>query len=145
MKTRSRNLLAGFTLLILVLSSFGFAKEGSADDLTLDQAQERIGYGFWFDETDVRWQEFKPTLSTLSQVDLYIAKNGRPGNMRVAVKDSEKNVIWETTVSPGFIPASGWVEIVVAPSAPLTPEQSYYIYVSSDLHICLQRHRLPEP
>ncbi len=134
MKTRSRIFFAGFTSLLLVLSAFGFARESSAEGMTLDQAQERMDYGFWFDDTVVRWQAFKPTLSNLSQVDLYIAKHGRPGNMRVVVKDSAEMVLWETTVSAGLIPTSGWVEIEVAPSVPLKPEHSYYIHVSSDTH-----------
>ena len=141
MKIKGSVLLTGLATLFLVLSAVGFVKESRADGMTLDQAQKGVNYGFWFDDTAVRWQAFKPKLSNLSRLDLNIQKNGKPGNMVVAVKDSSKNVLWETVVSAGLIPSSGWVEIAVSPSIPLTPEQTYYIYVSSDADSTSTEHR----
>jgi thiol-disulfide isomerase/thioredoxin len=98
----------------------------------LDQAQEGTNYGFWFEKSVIRWQEFKPTQTSLSQVDLYIGKNGNPGNLRVSIKDGAEDQLWETTVPGGDIVGYGWVEIEVVPSVSLEPGASYYIHVWSD-------------
>ena len=104
----------------------------SAAELLPDQAQEGINYGFWFDNTVDRWQEFKPTHKSLARVDLYIEKRGNPGNLRVAVKTSTASVLWETTIAGADIPGAAWLEISVEPAVPLIPNSSYYIQVSSD-------------
>ncbi|MDY6834576.1 MAG: NosD domain-containing protein [Chloroflexota bacterium] len=95
----------------------------------LDQSQEETNYGFWFEKTVIRWQEFKPTLPILSRIDLYINKNGDPGNLRTAVQDGEGEVLWETTVIDDVINESGWLELLVEPQVLLEPDSSYYIYV----------------
>nr|CBH39021.1 hypothetical protein, secreted [uncultured archaeon] len=137
--------LASFVLIGLVLASIfagavSGAGVGGAEeeiDITngkhiLDQCQEGINYGFWFEKTVIRWQEFKPTHTSLSQIDLYIGKNGKPGNMRVSIANDAEDQLWETTVSGEKIAKSGWIEIPVDPSISLKPDDSYYIYVWSD-------------
>ena len=104
----------------------------SASGYFPDQAQEGINYGFWFEKTVIRWQEFKPTQTSLSQIDLYIGKNGKPGNLYVSIKNDAKDQLWATTVPGGEIAKSGWIEIAVEPSISLKPCDSYYIHVRSD-------------
>jgi len=100
---------------------------------TLDQAQEGTNYSFWFEKTVIRWQEFKPTQTSLARIDLYIHKNGvNPGNLRISVKDQVEDVLWENTVFWGDIGTMGWIEVPVVPSISLEPDDSYYIYVWSD-------------
>jgi hypothetical protein len=99
---------------------------------TLDQAQEGTNYAFWFEQTVIRWQEFRPTQTSLAKIDLYIDKNGNPGNLLVSVKDQLEDVLWDAAVPQGDIGESGWLEIPVDPSILLEPGSSYYIYVWSD-------------
>ena len=98
----------------------------------MDQAQEGTNYGYWFDNTVIRWQEFKPTQTSLSQIDLYIKKNGKPGDLSVSIKNDAEDQLWVTTVSGRDIVGSGWIEIAVDPSILFTPGDSYYIHVWSD-------------
>lgn len=104
----------------------------SSETYKLDQAQEESSYGFWFEKTVIRWQEFKPTLPILSRLDLYIQKYGTPGNLRTAVQDGEGAVLWETTMAEDEIGESGWLEVLVNPQLTLEPESSYYIHVWTD-------------
>lgn len=104
----------------------------SAGSYYLDQAQQATNYGFWFEQTVIRWQEFKPSHTSLARLDLYIGKNGSPGNVRVSVQDPAGAVLWETTVLESDVVGYGWVEILVDPAIPLQPNDSYYIYVWSD-------------
>ena len=110
---------------------FTFRTWGSGGHI-LNQAQEGTNYGFWFEKTIIRWQEFKPTQTSLSQIDLYIGKNGNPGNLRVSIENGAEDQLWETTVSGGDIAGYGWIEIEVVPSISLEPGASYYIHVWSD-------------
>jgi hypothetical protein len=102
-------------------------------DIYLDQVQNGVNYGFTFEDDVIRWQEFKPLHSTLNRLDLYISKYGNPGNMLVNITDSGHRTLWQTTVLEADIDAFGWVNITVDPALPLIPEQSYYIYVGSDI------------
>jgi len=129
MKGKSKIQLVLWTLLFVVAIPL---YASLASSYTLDQAQEGINYGFWFDDTVIRWQEFKPAHTSLAKIDLYIGKNGSPGNLRVAVKDSAEVLLWETTVAEKEIPVGGWIEIPLTPSIPVEPGASYYLYVSSD-------------
>jgi rhodanese-related sulfurtransferase len=107
-------------------------ESGRISRAKLDQYQEGINYGFWFEKTLIRWQEFKPTHTSLSQIDLYIEKNGKPGNMRVSITNDAEDQLWETTVPGEKIAKSGWIEIPVDPSISLKPGDSYYINAWSD-------------
>ncbi|MFX1253710.1 MAG: hypothetical protein ACFFCZ_19010 [Promethearchaeota archaeon] len=102
-----------------------------SDDTYLDQYQEEINYGFWFEDTVIRWQEFTPRYSALLQIDLSIHKAGSPGNMRVAINDTQSR-LWETTILEADVVATKWLEIPLEPGIMLVPETSYFIYVWSD-------------
>ncbi|MFX1283890.1 MAG: hypothetical protein ACFFB5_09545 [Promethearchaeota archaeon] len=104
--------------------------QSSDISLFLDQVQEEEDYGYWFDDTVIRWQEFKPFYPTLTQIDLNIQKSGNPGNMLVNITDGQKT-IWQTLLSEADI-TGGWVIIPTNLTIPLIPDQSYYIYVGSD-------------
>ena len=112
--------------------SLASVKASSSTSYILDQAQEGINYGFLIDDTAIRWQEFRPTLASLVEIDLYIQKDGDPGNLIVAVKDEAEDVLWEATITGTEIEGWGWVEIPVDPLVSLQPENSYNITVSSD-------------
>ncbi|UCF91532.1 MAG: hypothetical protein JSW39_25215 [Desulfobacterales bacterium] len=129
MKTRFKLVFGLFQVILLAAAVAGLAL---AKDLALDQNQENTTYGFWFDATVIRWQEFKPRHASLAQIDLHIQKNGRPGNLMVAVRDGSETVLWETTLNEADVPALGWIEIAVAPAIPLNPNSSYFLQVSSD-------------
>ncbi|MFX1516792.1 MAG: hypothetical protein ACFFC6_10805 [Promethearchaeota archaeon] len=102
----------------------------SVPDMCLNQAQEEYNYGFWFEASVIRWQEFTTSYTTLDRLDLYINKRGNPGNMKVAINDSTDR-LWETTIMEADVPMWGWIEISV-PTLSLIPEESYFIVVWSD-------------
>ncbi|HEC76859.1 MAG TPA: PKD domain-containing protein [Thermoplasmatales archaeon] len=120
-------ILIGSELSMTILNDVKASPNGNI----LDQAQEEINYGFWFEKTVIRWQEFKPTRTSLVQIDLCIGKNGNPGNVHVAIKNGAGDTLWETTIAEDDI-GWGWIEIAVTPSISLIPDNSYYIYVWSD-------------
>jgi len=104
----------------------------------LDQAQEEVNYGFWFDDEMVRWQEFIPTLDNLQDVEVRIGKTGSPGNLIVQIRDgSGLTIIDEKIVLEGSIPSTGstWVSVSFAqiPYLELVPGNTYRIYVLSSM------------
>lgn len=126
MKTKISVILV-LAVLLSITSSHGWAQE-----LELDQAQEGVNYSFWLDDGVRRWQEFKPLYSSLSRIDLFVNKNGAPGDLLVSVKDSGGQTLWESEIPGSKVPELGWVEIAVTPSLGLVPHSSYYIYVAAD-------------
>ncbi|UCG04561.1 MAG: hypothetical protein JSW11_11375 [Candidatus Heimdallarchaeota archaeon] len=100
-------------------------------EIYLDQTQNGVNYGFWFEAEVIRWQEFKPLYSTLTRLDLYINKYGNPGNMQIKISDGHRT-LWNTTILEADINTFGWINISVDPALPLVPEQSYFISVGSD-------------
>ncbi|MFX0091296.1 MAG: hypothetical protein ACFFBD_05985 [Candidatus Hodarchaeota archaeon] len=70
----------------------------------VDQSQEGTNYGFWFEKDVVRWQEFTPQHSVLPRIDLYIDKRGSPGDMRVALNDTQDR-LWETIIPEADVDA----------------------------------------
>ena len=75
-----RPLLAALLLLAIVS---GTAHPSRAD--MLDQSQTMYDYGFWFEQSVERWQEFVPSLPILTRVQLLIDKRGVPGDMVVSI------------------------------------------------------------
>jgi hypothetical protein len=120
-------------ILILLLVTTLVPISAFGTQLELDQAQEKTDYGFWLDETVVRGQEFRPFYNSLSQVDIFIRKDGRPGDLQVAIKNSSGEIVWNTTVSAFNVPAYGWLELPIEPSLPVTPHSSMTIAVASSL------------
>jgi hypothetical protein len=116
----------------LLLTSVPVMANPSGNGYILDQEQEGTNYGFLFDNSAVRWQEFKPTQTSLAKIDLYIRKDGEPGNLLAVVRDGAGDTLWGAAVAGVDIEARGWVEIPIVPSISVEPNSSYYIYVSSD-------------
>jgi len=128
----SRKFVLWFNLMFLLVAMvFPFSAFGA--ELKLDQAQEKVDYGFWFDDTVIRGQEFRPLYSSLSRVDVYIQKNGRPGDLQVSIENSRGEIVWNTTVSAFDVPEFGWLELPVEPSIPVTPHSSMFIRLSASV------------
>ena len=101
----------------------------------LDQAQPGPrDYGYWFERDVVRWQEFRPALSILEQIDILLCRQGSPGDVVVELRDSINKVLWSTTIPQSSIPPTmgqgTWIAMTI-PEVNLTIDESYYIYVRS--------------
>ena len=97
-----------------------------------DQSQRDADYGFWFDSTQTRWQEFEPTLENLAVVDVYISKTGAPGDLIMAILSADDVLISTDTVAEANIPVNNWLEIRLSDAVDLSPGESYKIRLSSD-------------
>ena len=97
----------------------------------LDQSQTGVGYGYWFEATTTRWQEFMPTLDNLTAVEVYIQRIGSPGNVIVEIKTVEGTLLRQAAVGQGSV-GTGWLRIEFWPAIVLTPGTKYRIHVASD-------------
>jgi len=98
----------------------------------LDQYQTGINYGFWFDNEMLRWQEFIPTGDNLSAVEVYLKKNGNPGNVYAEIRNSENVILGQEMVSGENILGSGWVRFDFSNQISLTPGMKYKLYIFGD-------------
>ena len=118
--------------LILVLS---FACSSmSYGDLILDQACEHMWeVGLGLERNWWVWQEFRPTMDNLEQVDVYLISVMVPSTVTVSfqVRDGG-TVLWGTSFSADLIGEMGWFEIDT-PQISLVPDDSYRLYLTSDL------------
>lgn len=125
---RARPILAGLLLLAIVS---GTAHPSRAD--ILDQSQAMHNYGFWFEQSVDRWQEFVPSLPILTRVQLFIDKRGVPGDMVVSIiRRSDLMVLGTKTVPGDEVPAYGWAEALFDETIDVTPGQVFRIHVASD-------------
>jgi hypothetical protein len=102
--------------------------------LILDQACEDMGsVGMGFEQNLWVWQEFRPTMDNLEQVDLYLEKVMVPSSVTVSfqVRDGG-TVLWGTSFSADLIGSMDWFEIDT-PQISLVPDDSYRLYITSDL------------
>ena len=118
--------------LILVLS---FAcRSMSYGDLILDQACEHMwDVALGLERNWWVWQEFRPTMDNLEQVDVYLCNVMVPSTVTVTfqVRDGA-TVLWGTSFSADLIGGMGWFEIDT-PHISLVPDNSYRLYLTSDL------------
>lgn len=112
----------------------------SHEVLEMDQHQEDHNYGFWFEQDVRRWQEFVPTLDHLSRIDLLVMRWGNPGDVQVAVTNTEDVVLYQGVIPEQEIPyhepydyGSDWVTHDLSSALPLTPGQKYRIRVWAEL------------
>jgi len=98
----------------------------------LDQYQEGSGYGFWFDDETLRWQEFIPSYRFLSAVDVYISKIGNPGDVIVEIRTVGGVLLAQQTLAESAVPTCGWASVELDGVVVLTPGTKYRIYVHSD-------------
>jgi len=97
--------------------------------------QEQTGYKYNYDFYGSRWcaQSFKPTLGTLTRVELYIGKKGvPPDDIEVSIRDSLTGVaLTKISKSAGDISSiMDWVEFDFDDIS-VTPDTSYYIVVNT--------------
>jgi hypothetical protein len=98
----------------------------------LDQSQTGINYGFWFDDEVPRWQEFIPTGDNISTVDVYIKKNGNPGNVIAEIRSTDNVILAQETVYGGSIASSGWVRFEFPNPVDLVQGNTYRLYIYAD-------------
>jgi hypothetical protein len=121
---------------VAATDSHGVTTTGPIWDFTtemLDQNQTAINYGFWFDDEVIRWQEFKPTLETLTSLDVYVARHGNPGDVIIEVKNLQGDTLGQKTISQANVPTPGsWLRCEFIPAIALSPGVKYRIYVYSN-------------
>jgi len=99
-------------------------------DPNMDQSQAGTNNYFFIWSTSERWQDFKPTVSNLSKIGLFIWKWGSPGNLIVKIATSSGEILQQHSIDPSLI-TSGWVGIDLSPPLTLTPDSTYRILVST--------------
>jgi len=102
--------------------------------LILDQACEDMGLiGFGAERNWWLWQEFRPAMNNLEQVDLHLCSGFVPSSVTVSFQIRDGGtVLWSTDFSAGLIEGLGWFEIDT-PYISLVPDHSYRLYLTSDL------------
>jgi hypothetical protein len=106
----------------------------SYGDLVLDQASEVMwDVGAGLERNWWVWQEFRPTMDNLEQVDVYLMNAFVPSTVTVSfqVRDGG-TVLWGTSFSADLISGVDWFEIDT-PQISLVPDDSYRLYLTSDL------------
>ena len=103
----------------------------SSGSLVLDQAQSLVGQvpglvGIEIIDAHWQWQEFKPTMNNLEQVDLYLANWNAPDEVIVSfeIRNQNDDLLWDTSFSAGIIPDDGWFSLDT-PQVEIIPEQTY--------------------
>jgi len=106
----------------------------SYGDLILDQACEDMGaVASGLERNWWSWQEFRPTMDNLEQVDFYLENLMVPSSVTVSFQvRGGGTVLWGTSFSADLIGGMGWFEIDT-PQISLVPDNSYRLYLTSDL------------
>ena len=106
----------------------------SYGDLILDQACEDMGaVASGLERNWWSWQEFRPTMDNLEQVDFYLENLMVPSSVTVSFQvRGGGTVLWGTSFSADLIGGMGWFEIDT-PQISLVPGDSYRLYLTSDL------------
>jgi hypothetical protein len=120
------------TLLVVVMvivANFGVASEATARGEVLDQSQEGVNYGFWFEDDVIRWQEFMPTLDNLTAIEIYVQKDGSPGNIIAEIRTVDGRVLASESIEESAVSQSGWLRVDLSSRTRITPGTKYRIYV----------------
>ena len=97
----------------------------------LDQEQTQYGRDFMIYSDDWGVQSFKPTLATLTKIELYIGKTGSlSSDLVVSIRDSlTRSDLTSISKSASEVPSSpGWIEFGFSDIS-VTPGDTYYIVV----------------
>jgi hypothetical protein len=95
-----------------------------------DQSQVGINGLYYVSSTIERWQEFKPTVSNLSKIELSIWKFGLPGNLIVKIATSSGEILQQHSIDPSLINnTTGWVGVDISPALTLTPRRIVYQFL----------------
>ena len=106
----------------------------------LDQAQTGRDYGYWFEASVVRWQEFMPALENLTAVEVSVGKSGDPGDVELEIKTVEGTPLRRAVVDQADV-GTDWLRVEFCPAIPLVPGTKYRIYVASDQPSPSAEHR----
>ncbi|MCX6285468.1 MAG: fibronectin type III domain-containing protein, partial [Bacteroidetes bacterium] len=116
------------------------AGTGYGDDVTfttvicqqsIDQLQEGTDYGFWFDSSIERWQEFKPAFSRLNAIDVSLYINGLQGDLIAKITDQNGSIVATKTINEQNVPIGiGWVTITFSSPVVLTLGNIYRIVIT---------------
>lgn len=125
-------------VLFISIAVFFQATSISSALLIVDQAQDlveqgpNVGYGI--NNNLWSWQEFKPAMNNLEQVDLYLEAFNIPVGRTVFFEiRNDQSTLWSTSFSANSIPSgTGWFEIDT-PQVSLVPNQTYRLYLTSTL------------
>jgi hypothetical protein len=101
-------------------------------ELLLDQSQDGINYGFWFDKDVVRWQEFIPTVNTLTAVEIYIGKSGNPYDLIFELRNSQDLTLATEIIPSYYVPQSGWLRVYLTNPLSIQPGNKYRIAIYSN-------------
>ncbi|UCC76698.1 MAG: hypothetical protein JSW37_14535, partial [Anaerolineales bacterium] len=97
----------------------------------LDQSQTGTDYGYWFEATAIRWQEFMPTLDNLTAVEVFVGRSGNPGNVELEIRTVDGTPLRRAVVDQASV-SSGWLRVEFCPAIVLVPSTKYRIYLASD-------------
>lgn len=100
--------------------------------LVLDQSQTDMDHGYFLSTGVTRWQEFKPTLSGLEQIDVLLQRGstGTYGDVNIELRDEVGLIVWSSVLNDESIPVGlHWVTIDT-PLLPLVPENVYQIQLT---------------
>jgi hypothetical protein len=98
----------------------------------IDQSQPYADYGYWFDSTDPRWQEFIPQLDNLCKVVVTVQRVGSPGDVVLRVITLSGTTLCEVTVAEGDV-AEGYSYLTIDMANPVSvvPGTEYRIWLLS--------------
>lgn len=104
----------------------------SESELSLDQFQNGTNYGFWFDKEVVRWQEFIPTVNTLTAVEINVSKTGNPYDLVLEIRNAQDLSLATEKIPSFYVPQSGWLRIYFTSPLQIQPGNKYRIVVYSN-------------
>jgi hypothetical protein len=106
----------------------------------LDQSQTGRDYGYWFEASVVRWQEFMPALENLTAVEVSVGRTGNPGDVEVEIKAVDGTRLRRAIVHQADV-GNGWLRVEFCPAIVLVPGTKYRICVASDQPSPSPEHR----
>jgi hypothetical protein len=117
---------------VLQLTSASFAA------LQLDQANDNdsiftMGFGTRRN-SKWAWQQFRPTMNNIEQVDIYLDNWNVPTGKVVsfAVQKDDGTTLWSTSFSSNIVPQTDWLSIDT-PHISLVPENTYRLALTTNI------------
>jgi len=109
----------------------------SSGDLLLDQSNDNdrfftLGFGTW--EGNWAWQQFRPTMNNLQQVEIFLDNWNVPEGKVVffEVQEDDGTTLWNTSFSADIIPENNWL-ILDTPYISLVPEETYRLCLTTNI------------
>lgn len=120
---------------IMIAYGLFFQAASASSALILDQAQDsQVTVGDGINENRWTWQEFRPTMDNLEQIDLLLSNDNVPEGIDVSFElRKDSTVLWNTSFAGNIIsPSMGWF-VLDTPHITLIPEETYRLYLTSPL------------